>query len=145
MSVVESAGHALPQRNKADGPLTWVALLLLCSAYIEGGLAKLLDFPAATAELAHFGLQPAGLLAAATILVELVAPALILSNRGRWLGAAILGAFTLGATFIANQFWTMQGHERFMATNAFFEHLGLVGAFALVAWSDRSAVTRARR
>jgi hypothetical protein len=60
MSVVESAGHALPQRNNAE-PLTWVALLLLCSAYIEGGLPKLLDFPAATAELAHFGLHLAGL------------------------------------------------------------------------------------
>lgn len=28
------------------------------------------------------------------------------------------------------------GHERFMAANAFFEHIGLVGGFLLVAWHD---------
>jgi hypothetical protein len=28
------------------------------------------------------------------------------------------------------------GHERFMAANSFFEHLGLVGGFLLVAWLD---------
>jgi uncharacterized membrane protein YphA (DoxX/SURF4 family) len=28
------------------------------------------------------------------------------------------------------------GHERFMTANGFFEHLGLVGGFLLVAWYD---------
>ncbi|MDH6170826.1 hypothetical protein M2282_006006 [Variovorax boronicumulans] len=28
------------------------------------------------------------------------------------------------------------GQERFMAANSFFEHLGLVGGFLLVAWHD---------
>jgi uncharacterized membrane protein YphA (DoxX/SURF4 family) len=32
--------------------------------------------------------------------------------------------FTLMATFVANRFWEMGGHERFMAANSFFEHLG---------------------
>jgi hypothetical protein len=30
----------------------------------------------------------------------------------------------------------MAGPERFMSANAFFEHLGLVGGFLLVAWHD---------
>ncbi len=34
--------------------------------------------------------------------------------------------------------------ERFMAANAFFEHLGLVGGFLLVAWHDLRAQERAR-
>ena len=32
-----------------------------------------------------------------------------------------------------------------MAANAFFEHLGLVGGFLLIAWHDLSARTAIRR
>jgi uncharacterized membrane protein YphA (DoxX/SURF4 family) len=40
------------------------------------------------------------------------------------------------ATFVANRFWEMAGTERFMTANSFFEHLGLVGGFLLIAWYD---------
>ena len=45
-------------------------------------------------------------------------------------------AFTLGATFLANRFWSAPPEAQFMLMNAFFEHLGLVGGFLLVAWHD---------
>jgi uncharacterized membrane protein YphA (DoxX/SURF4 family) len=61
---------------------------------------------------------------------------MIVLGRGRWLGAAALALFTLAASLLANRFWQMSGAERFGATNAFFEHLGLAGAFVLVAWQD---------
>ena len=44
--------------------------------------------------------------------------------------------FTLVATFIANRFWEIEPPARFMMANSFFEHLGLVGAFVLVAYYD---------
>jgi uncharacterized membrane protein YphA (DoxX/SURF4 family) len=115
----------------------WVALLLLCAAYLQGGLNKAMDFGAAIGEMNHFGLSPAGPLAVAVIVLELGAAALILTGFWRWLGALALGAFTLMATFVALRFWEMPvGQERFMAANSFFEHLGLVGGFLLVAWLD---------
>lgn len=110
--------------------------LLLVAAYLLGGVSKLLDWPGAVAEQAHFGLHPPTLFAALTIAVELIGPALILLDRLAWLGAAALGIFTLLAAFIANPFWTMQGPERIAAANAFFEHLGLVAGFALIAMLD---------
>jgi uncharacterized membrane protein YphA (DoxX/SURF4 family) len=117
--------------------LRWIALLLLCAAYLQGGLNKAMDFDAALAEMNHFGLSPAGPLAVAVIVLELGASALILAGRLRWLGALALGGFTLMATFVALRFWQMPlGQERFMAANAFFEHLGLAGGFLLVAWDD---------
>lgn len=118
----------------------WVqrlALLAVCAAYLQGGINKALDFPGAIAEMKHFGLAPAGLLAAATIAVELGASALVLSGLWRWAGALMLAGFTLFATFTANRFWEMAQPERFMAANAFFEHLGLIGALVLVGWHDR--------
>jgi uncharacterized membrane protein YphA (DoxX/SURF4 family) len=111
-----------------------VARLALVSAYLLGALVKLGDWPAAVAEQAHFGMQPPALWAALTIAVELLGSFLVLSGRFVWLGAGMLGAFTLLAAFIANAFWSMPpGHERFMATNAFFEHIGLIGGFVLAA------------
>ena len=117
---------------------TWrtLALLALCAAYLQGGLAKLLDFGGAVAEMQHFGLQPAAPLAAAVIALELGASALVIAGRGRWAGALVLGVFTLVATVIANPFWAMAGAPRIDALHAFVEHLGLAGGFALVAWHD---------
>lgn len=113
-----------------------LALLALCAAYLEGGLTKLMDFSGAVAEMQHFGLQPAAPMAVAVIVLELGASALILGGRWRWVGALALGGFTVAASVIANDFWNLAGPDRTMATHAFFEHLGLAGGFALVAWHD---------
>ncbi|WP_413616295.1 DoxX family protein [Halomonas cupida] len=115
----------------------FVAYLGLCAAYLQGGLVKLTDFPGALAEMHHFGLSPAPLFAVAVIVLELGASLMILTGRLRWLGALGLAGFTLLATGIALRFWELPaGQERFMAANAFFEHLGLVGGFLLVVWLD---------
>lgn len=116
--------------------LRGLALLLLVAAYLQGGIAKLLDFPGAVGEMRHFGLEPAMPMAVAVIVLELGASAMVLAGRARWLGALALGLFTLAASFIANAFWHAPPAERFMLENAFFEHLGLAGAFLLVAWCD---------
>lgn len=113
-----------------------IALLAVCSAYLQGGLTKLFNFDGAIAEMNHFGLTPAAPFAIATITLELAAPLAILSGWYRWLGALALAGFTLIATFLANRFWEFAPPERVMTANAFFEHLGLVGAFVLIAWQD---------
>jgi uncharacterized membrane protein YphA (DoxX/SURF4 family) len=114
----------------------WLALLALCAAYLEGGIVKAADFAGAVAEMRHFGLAPAAPLALLTIVVEIGAPLLILTGIRRWAGALVLAGFTLFATCVANRFWELGLPERFMAANAFFEHIGLIGGFLLVAWHD---------
>lgn len=114
-------------------PAWFLARLALVGAYLLGAVVKLADWPAAVAEQAHFGMRPPALWAAITILVEIVGPALILCGRRVWLGAGMLGVFTALAALTANAFWTLEGPARFAATNAFFEHFGLIGGFALVA------------
>ena len=117
--------------------IRWLAYLGLCAAYLQGGFNKLMDFQGAVGEMSHFGLSPASLLAGLVIALELGASVMILSGKLRWLGALALAAFTLMATFVALRFWELPvGQERFMAANSFFEHLGLIGGFLLVAWLD---------
>ncbi len=114
----------------------WIALLGLCAAYLQGGITKAFDFDAAITEMHHFGLAPAAPLAIAVIVLEIGASMLILSGLYRWVGALALGGFTLFATFLANRFWDVPLDARFTIENSFFEHLGLVGGFVLVAWHD---------
>ncbi|WP_407645091.1 DoxX family protein [Diaphorobacter caeni] len=117
--------------------IRFIAYLGLCAAYLQGGFNKLTDFPAAVGEMTHFGLTPAPVFAVLVIALELGASAMILFGKLRWLGALALAGFTLMATFLALRFWELPvGPERFGAANSFFEHLGLCGAFLLVAWYD---------
>jgi uncharacterized membrane protein YphA (DoxX/SURF4 family) len=85
----------------------WVLMIArtaLVSAFLVGGLQKITDFAAATAEQAHFGLQPAWLWAAAAITVELGGSLLVILGRWVWLGAGGLGVLTAVAVFVANDF-----------------------------------------
>jgi uncharacterized membrane protein YphA (DoxX/SURF4 family) len=127
-------------------PLLWhAARLALVSAYILGGFAKLLDFAGAVAEQEQFGLYPGWLWAAAAIVVELGGSLLVVLNRLVWLGAGGLGVLTFVAMLTANAFWTMEGQERFMATNAFFEHLGLIAGLVIVSIVSDEASLRPNR
>lgn len=113
------------------------ALLALCAAYVQGPLTKMFDFSGAVDEMNHFGLHPAPVFAVAVIAFELTASTMVVLGLLRWAGALALAGFTLMATFIALRFWELApGMDRLMATNAFFEHLGLAGAFVLVAAMD---------
>lgn len=118
----------------------WVRFLsysAVCAAYIQGGINKLTDFTGATEEMVHFGLSPAPLFAVLVIILELGGSLMILTGFLRWLAALFLGGFTLVATFMALRFWELpEGLERFVTANSFFEHLGLCGAFLLIAWLD---------
>jgi uncharacterized membrane protein YphA (DoxX/SURF4 family) len=122
-------------------PWVWhAARVALVSAFLIGGLTKLSDFTAAVAEQEHFGLRPGGLWATLAIAVELGGSALVMLGRLVWLGAGGLGVLTAVAMLTANDFWNMAGHERFMALNAFFEHLGMIAGLVLV--SMRAAETQ---
>jgi len=115
----------------------WVlfaARLALTSAYLLGGLTKLLNFPAAIAEQERFGFRPGWLWAALTILIELGGSALVLSGYAVWLGAGALGCLTAVAMLRADNFWTKSGKERLTQANTFFEHLGLIAGFVLIAF-----------
>ena len=116
----------------------------LATAFVYSGVTKLLDFDAALAEAAHFGLRPAPLFAVMVIATQLSGSALMLFARGRWqaLGAVALAGFTALATPIGHAFWNLEGAARFHDTNAFVEHIGLVGGLLLVAvlaWSHARA------
>ena len=66
------------------------------------------------------------------IVLEVGGSLLVVTGRLVWLGAGGLGVLTFVAMLVANDFWSMAGQDRFMALNAFFEHLGLIAGLVLV-------------
>ncbi len=110
------------------------ARVLLTLPYAWSGLAKLTGLTGARAEAAGLGLEPPGLVVAATIVVQLVGSFLLITGRQAWLAAGALGVFTGLATLIAHPFWTIaEPVARFHAQNTFLEHLGLIGGLMVAA------------
>jgi uncharacterized membrane protein YphA (DoxX/SURF4 family) len=115
------------------------ARIALTGRYVLGGLTKLFDYPAAVAEMMRFGLSPGWLWATLSILVELGCSALVISGYLVWLGAGGLGVLTVIAMLVANNFWAAPAGAPLHVADDFFEHLGLIAGFVLVALiADRS-------
>jgi len=111
-----------------------IARAILTAPYALAGLYKLTHLRDALGEAAHFGLRPAGLVVALTIVVQLGGSVLLVLGRLGWLAAGALGVFTTLATLIAHPFWTLSDPmDRFHATNTFLEHMGLIGGLMLAA------------
>jgi uncharacterized membrane protein YphA (DoxX/SURF4 family) len=129
--------------------LQWTLLaarIALTTAFVLGGLTKLFDFPAAVGEMMRFGLSPGWLWVTLSILVELGCSALVISGYLIWLGAGGLGVLTAVAMLVANNFWAAPAGAQLHVANDFFEHLGLIAGFILVALiADRSSETGQRK
>ena len=121
-------------RLLGDARFAILAATLLTLPYWTSGFAKLIDLGGALGEARHFGLEPAALTVALTILVQIGGSALVILGRKVWLGAGALGVFTAIATVIAHPFWQVADPvARFHERNTFLEHVGLVGGLMLAA------------
>ena len=121
-------------RLLGDTRFAVLAATLLTLPYWTSGVAKLFDLAGALGEARHFGLEPAALVVAVTILVQIGGSLLIIVGRQAWLGAGALGVFTAIATLIAHPFWQVADPiARFHERNTFFEHVGLIGGLMLAA------------
>lgn len=111
-----------------------LAAVLLTLPYWTSGVAKLFDLGGALGEARHFGPEPATLVVALTIVVQIGGSLLVILGRQAWLGAGALGVFTAAATLIAHPFWQVgDPMARFHERNTFLEHVGLIGGLMLAA------------
>jgi uncharacterized membrane protein YphA (DoxX/SURF4 family) len=117
--------------------LPLVALLgrtSLAVLFLFSGVTKLLDFPAATQEMASHHLPvPAGI-AAGVIIVQLVGSVLLITPRYARIGAAMLALFTVMATLIAHMPWS--GNPPTLELPQFIlvmMNLGIMGGFLAIA------------
>ena len=110
----------------------FAARVILTFPFWGSGLSKLLDFSGGMAEMSHFGLEPAWLYNALTVIVQLGGSALIIANKRTWLGAGALGVFTALTIPIVHAFWRLEGERAVVAFHTAGEHVGMIGALVVV-------------
>ncbi|MDO9367774.1 MAG: DoxX family protein [Sphingopyxis sp.] len=132
--MIPAPAPTLLARLLGDNRFAVLAATLLTLPYWTSGFAKLFDLGGALGEARHFGLEPAALTVALTILVQIGGSALVILGRKAWLGAGALGVFTAIATLIAHPYWeVVDPVARFDERNTFLEHVGLIGGLVLAA------------
>lgn len=118
---------------------TWfgyLARIVLTYMFWASGLAKLIDFDAGVAEMAHFGLEPAVFFNVATLAVQLVGSVLVILNKWAWLGAGALAVFTALTIPIAHNFWAMEEPMKTLEFYVVMEHITVIGALMVVAYAS---------
>jgi|SRR5580698_4726342 uncharacterized membrane protein YphA (DoxX/SURF4 family) len=129
-------GQTTPQLVRAILEWRWTwpgARLALVVYYLVSGLRKIGDLRGAVAEMVEAGMPAPAAMAALTIFVELAGSMLVVSGRGVWLGAGMLGVFTAIGAVTAHAFWKFSGRARVEALAVFLMHLGLIAAFVICA------------
>lgn len=105
--------------------------IVITFMYWFAALGFLLNYPGAVEMMRGYGIEPAGVMAALTIFVLLAGSALIIDGRLAWLGAAMLGFFTLATIPLIHHFWTMTGAAAIQNRLESEEHLTVIGGLIL--------------
>ena len=90
--------------------------------FLYSGFTKLLDLPAGHAEVAGLGLPFPWIALAATLVVQIGGGLMVLVGWQARLGALLLAAFTIVATLLAHDFWSLSGLERIRQLTTSLEH-----------------------
>jgi transmembrane protein len=90
------------------------------------------DLPALHAYVAGLGVRPVWLVMGLSLFVQAVGSALVIADRLTWLGAGILGVFTLLTVPIAHHFWDMSGPMAEVGRLFCEEHLSVIGGLIAV-------------
>jgi uncharacterized membrane protein YphA (DoxX/SURF4 family) len=109
-----------------------VARILLAAVFLYSGQDKLRHWTAAVSEVANLGLPWPRLFAAMTIAIQLLGGLAVVCGVGAALGAAVLAAFTIGATLLGHRFWLLHGDSEKREFTTSLEHLAIVGGLLLV-------------
>jgi transmembrane protein len=133
LSTSEGAANAFLDDLLTSRALFVFGRILITFMYWYAGFGFLLNFPGAVDQMSGLGLEPAVVIAALTIAVELAGSALIIDGRLAWLGAGMLGVFTLATIPLIHDFWNMTGLAATQAMLESEEHLTVVGGLMIVA------------
>ena len=109
-----------------------IARLLLALMFLLGGIGKLTGIEGTAGYIASVGLPAPKLLAVASGLLEFVgAVLLIIGWQARW-AALALAAFTVAASFLFHNYWTLPADQQMMQQLMFMKNLAVVGGLLFV-------------
>ena len=107
--------------------------LLLALIFVLAGLDKFGNLGGTAGYIASKGLPLPQVLAVGTAALEVAAGlALIVGFRARW-AALALAAFTLGASLLFHDFWSLPADQQMVQQLMFMKNIAIVGGLLMVA------------
>jgi putative oxidoreductase len=114
--------------------------LLLGGLFVVGGIRHLFDLPAITQAIAARGIPAAKLALLSGTAFQIVAGlALIFDFYPTWAALGLV-AFTVAASVLLLNFWSMEGPARYNALNAWLSNLAIIGGLLITAAHSLSHV-----
>lgn len=114
--------------------LLFIGRLLLGGLFVVGGIRHLFDLPAITQAIAARGIPAANLALLSGTAFQIVAGlALIFDFYPTWAAALGLVAFTVAASVLLLNFWSMEGPAHDNARNAWESNLAIIGGLLVTA------------
>jgi transmembrane protein len=115
------------------------ARVIVSSFFLVAGLFGVFNFNTVVQEMRDASLARPQLFALATIITQLSGSALLITNVAglAWLGAGILGAFTLLCIPFGHAFWRYPEPKRTAELHIALEHVALTGGLLLAAIASR--------
>jgi len=109
-----------------------IARLLLALMFLLGGISKFTGLDGTAGYIASVGLPAPQLLAVGAGLVEVIgAVLLIVGWQARWAALALAG-FTLLATFLFHNYWTLPADQQMMQQLMFMKNLAITGGLLAI-------------
>lgn len=112
------------------------ARLCLAIVFLYSGVDKLWHWRSSIDEVHGYGLPFPRICAALTIVTQLCGGVLVATGYFVWIGAFLLGGFTVAATLLGHRFWRHSGDEFRRELTTTLEHLAILGGFLLIAILD---------
>ena len=129
-----------------QNPLSLASRILLALLFIPAGISKLTGFGGTVGYISSVGLPLPELAAAAALTLEIVGGLAILFGLGTRFAALALGFFTLVASFLFHNFWSVPESQQFMQQLLFYKNIAVVGGLlSLAAWGAGAWSVDAKR
>jgi putative oxidoreductase len=117
--------------SRKDGAAL-VGRVLLALMFVWAGYGKITGYDGTAGFMASMGVPMVGVLLPLTILVELGGGlALIVGWQARW-AALLLAAFTVIASVVFHNFWTMTGDAATTNMLFFYKNVAVIGGLLMV-------------
>jgi putative oxidoreductase len=121
--------------DKLHDPLALAGRLLLALLFLPAGISKLTGFAGTAGYVSSVGLPMPQVAAALALVVEIAGGAALLVGYGARIAAIVLAVFTLVASFLFHNYWTLPAAQQLIPQLLFFKNIAVVGGLlTLAAW-----------
>ena len=119
--------------NALQNPFALLARLLMAALFLPAGISKIGGFAGTAGYIGSVGLPLPEVGAALAIVIEVVAPILLIIGLFTRPAALVLAVFTLVATVFFHAYWSVPADQQFMQSLLFWKNIGVVGGLLAIA------------